>query len=157
MDTPLIDFPAQRINFPAIFAEATLGDVNALDFLRIFLHWVHLIDDVIDGQSPGSGEYVILVNLELLRMLAFNPFWEKHKHSLFPIILQAARAYADSNAWAARPDFRDRASSDVLKSQYQDVWFHVAYLCGGYAHMCRVSEKYRIYDYDSSGLAPVKL
>lgn len=141
---------APRLDFPKIFAEATLGDQHATEFLHAFLHFVHLIDDVIDGQKPhGDAEYVLLVHLEMLRILSFNPFWEKHKVSLFPIVLQSVRAYADSNRWATRPDFRDRASSDVLKSQYQDVWFHVAYLCGGYSHMARISDQFRIYDYDS--------
>lgn len=147
METPQIDFDA-------IFADVTQGDKHALEFLQMFLRWVHLIDDTIDGDRKDHPEYIVGVNLEFCRVLSFNPFWEKHKVSLFPIILQSARAFGDSIRWAERSDFRDRASADVLKSQYQDVWFHVAFLVGGYHHLALITERHRIYDYDSKGQKP---
>jgi hypothetical protein len=143
---------APKLDWPAILEEVCLGNPQAAEFCHTFLHWVHLIDDYIDRDNPNpSQDYVILVNLELLRMLSFNPFWQQHKASLFPVIIQSVQAFADSNRWAKSDDFRKRATADVLKSQYQDVFWHVAYIVGGYEHLNKISQKFRTYDYDAVG------
>lgn len=145
MEPPFLDFTK-------IFSEACCGNAHALEFCHTFLHFVHLIDDQIDrDKPPPDPNYVILVNLELFRVISFNPFWQEHKGSLFPILVQGVQAFADSIRWAQRTDFRDRATADVLKSQYQDVFWHVAYLCGGYRHLDLITRKYRTYNYDATG------
>lgn len=139
----------ENLDFPKIFAEVSCGNQHAYDFCGAFLRWVHLIDDFIDGDKPlEDPEFVIRVNLEAMMTFAFNPFWQEHKAALMPLVIQGAKAYADSIRWAKRENFRDRATSDVLKAQYQEVFWFVAKICGGYDHYDQVTQKYRDYHYD---------
>lgn len=141
-----------NLPFQEIFEEVTLGDRPALEFCFAFLRWVHLIDDFIDGDKPlDDPEQVVRVNLEAMMVFAFNPFWQEHKKELLPLIFQGVKAYADSIRWAQRPDFRDRASADVLKAQYQEVFWYVAKLKGGWKHYDEITRKYRHYHYDVAG------
>lgn len=139
------------IDFQRIFEDCCLGNKEAFEFLRAFLLFVHAADDVIDADKPIDSENFLLVNMEWVRCLSFNSFYQEHKASLYPLIAQSVNDYADSNLWAKRSDFRDRASSDVLKSNYQQIFYQVALLCGGWDHMREMSKKHRVYDYDSAG------
>lgn len=139
----------ERLDFGKVFAEITLGNQAAADFCHAFLAWVHHIDDTIDGDKPGATpEQIVRLNLELALVFAFNPFWQQHKLALIPLVIQGAQAYADSNEWAVRPGARDRQASDVLKSQYAEVFWHVACICGGLDHLQQVTQKYRRFYYD---------
>jgi len=138
------------VDWPRIFADVCCGNQAASEFCFSFLALVHFVDDVIDGETAKwQTDQILRVNLELIRVLSFNPFWEANKNGLFPLVLMSVQQYADSLRWVKREDFRERATSDVLKSQYQDVFWHVAYLCGGYQHMDAISQKYRLYHYDA--------
>ena len=140
-----------RLDFPHVFSEISLGNAAAAEFCRAFLEWVHLIDDFIDADVTHAPEKVIRVNLEALLAFADNEFWLAHHATLLPLLISGVKAYADSNRWAAKPDFRDRATSDVLKSQYQEVLWYVAMICGGYSHYDAMTQKYRSYFYDVHG------
>lgn len=150
----LPDLPAkvQNLNFEAIFSEICCGNRDAFNFCVHFLLWVQLIDDAIDRDKPlGEPEIIARINLEALMTFAFNPFWQEHKKSLMSLVIQGTKAFADSLEWEKRENFRDRAAADVLKSQYQEVFWHVARICGGYDHMDAVTKKYRHYQYDAIG------
>jgi len=139
------------LDFNKVFQEVCAGNRDALAFCHVFLHWVHFIDDVIDNDAPPrTQESIVRLQLEAALTFAFNPFFQANKASLSPLVLQGVKAYADSIAWALRPDGRDRKAAEVLKSQYQEVFWHVAFLCGGYEHMDRITKAYRTYDYDSA-------
>jgi hypothetical protein len=135
------------LDFQRIFSEVTRGDQSAFEFLAAFLIYCHREDDVIDGQ-PWNHDSFLEAGLEWIRVLSFNEFYQKHKATLFPAIVTSLQEYSDSNKWAKSPDFRERATADVLKSSYQSVWILVAYIIGGHAHMRRISETFRTYDFD---------
>lgn len=139
----------EKLDFRQIFEEVAPGNRAAQDFCHAFLAWVHFLDDMVDQDKPEAGpEDIIRLNLELAMVFAFNPFWQEHKTRLIPLIIQGAQAYADSNEWAKSVNARDRLSSDVLKSQYAEVFWHVAYLCGGPELLQQVTRKYRRFNYD---------
>ena len=140
------------MDFDRIFSEVCLGNKDAFEFCAIFLRWVHLIDDCVDADKPiGDLESVTRLHLDAFLVFAFNPFWQAHKKSLLPLVIQGTKAFLDSIEWAERPDFRDRASADVIKAQYQEVFWHVAMICGGYDHIDRVTRLFRHYHYDVTG------
>lgn len=146
------DVRPERLDFPKVFAEVALGNQDAYQFCSTFLCWVHLIDDFIDKDKelPGS-EAVVHLALEVLVTFACNPFWQANKAALKPLIFQGVNAFLDSNRWAKAQDFRDRATADVLKSQYQEVFWHVAEICGGWEHRLAITRQYRHYHYDAVG------
>jgi hypothetical protein len=138
-----------RLDFEAIFADVACGNADALKFLRVFLCWVHLIDDFVDGDKPAwEPDDVVRTSLDAFLTFGFNPFWQQHKAALLPLVMSGTRAWLDSNQWAGHENFRDRASADVLKSQYQEVLWFVAKLCGGWEHYAKVTAKWRKYHYE---------
>lgn len=139
----------ERQDFAKIFGEVCLNQAPAMDFCHAFLAWVHFIDDMIDGDKAApTPDDIIRINLELAMTFAFNPFWTEHKAKLIPLVIQGAQAFADSVDWALRPNTRDRLASDILKSQYGEVFWHVAFICGGLDHLEAVTKKYRQFNYD---------
>lgn len=146
-----VESPRSDLDFPKIFEELCLGNLAAYEFCLAFLMWVHFIDDAIDcDQAWNDPEQVIKVNLQAAMVFAFNTFWNEHKKSLLPLIIQGSSAFADSNDWALRGEKRERQAADVLKAQYQEVFWHVAYLIGGYDHLDRITTKYRNYHFDAA-------
>lgn len=121
---------------------------EAKAFCRSFVNWVHWIDDVLDKDVLWLPRDVVRVNLEMVLAFSDNSFFQSYKHQLMPLVLQASRAFGDSLKWARRESARDRQSSDVLKSFYHEVVWHVAYIVGGWNHLKAVTEQCREIDYD---------
>jgi hypothetical protein len=124
-------------------------NTDAKKFAHAFVAWVHWIDDVIDKDHLWLPADAVRVNLEMLMAFSENPFFQTNKYFLMPLIIQASRAFGDSLKWAERDCIKDRRAADVLKSAYHEVIWHVAYLVGGWDHMCVVTEKCREIDYDA--------
>ena len=137
-------------DFDAIFRDITKGDENAFNFCNAFFRWVHCLDELVDRDKEVPPAAVSMLFFSLVHTLATNLFFQNHKESLLPTMLLASNAWADSEHWKKSPDVLHRITSQVLKSQYQDVFIHVAALCGGQAHMHEVSRKYRDYNYDQN-------
>jgi len=85
------------------------------------------------------------VNVNMLFALARNPFFARHKAWLLPVILTSTVAYMQSNDWTKKEGVLDRIASEILKSQYQDVFWNVAYLVGGFDHQMAMADKYRLF------------
>ncbi len=124
------------------------GDRNAELFCEAFVEWCHWIDDVVDKDKGWSAQDSIEVNLKILMTIPANPFFDRHKASLVPLIIQAFRAWVDSTRMERAPDVRDRRAADVLKSYYHEVIWHVAFLTGGFDHMTQVTRRCRQFSYD---------
>ncbi len=133
----------------AIVTDVARGNKAAFDFLTVFWWFCHWIDDQIDrDHEPLPDQRIVRNNLEVLMTFAVNPFFQEHKNTLLPLIITGVHAYADSLRWAGDPDPIRRKAACVLKSQYQEVLWWVAYLVGGHEHMQAMTEKYRQYDFD---------
>lgn len=129
-----------KTDFRRVFADVTKGDAEATDFCWAFLGWVHFIDDVADGEVAAKWTLPQIVDVNLHAALTFagNPFFRKYRHALWPLILSAARAWVDSE-----DERHDRRMRDVLKTQYQEVFWHVAFLVGGWEHQAVVTALHR--------------
>lgn len=127
------------------------GDAAAMRFCEAFVAWCHWIDDLIDKDKLWLPAAVTRVNLDMLLAFSDNIFFQRHKTSLMPLIVQSFRAFADSCEWEKREDVRDRRSADILKSNYHEVIWHVAFILGGWEHMQQVTARCRKWDYDFQG------
>lgn len=136
--------------FDEIFKDIAKGDTDAYDFCNALFRWVHCLDDLVDKDKLVPPTAVSMLLFSFIHVIACNPFFQKHKTELLSTILLALQAWADSEEWKTRPDVLHRITSQVLKSEYQNVFIHVAALCGGQCHMQEISRKYRDYDYDQN-------
>jgi hypothetical protein len=144
-DSSMVSFD----KFDVIFRDITKGDSDAFDFCNSFFRWTHCLDDLVDRDQEVPASAVAILQYSIFHNLACNPFFQKHKASLLPTMLTASIAWADSEAWKKRENVLHRISSQVLKSQYQDVFIHVAALCGGQVHAHQMSNRYRDYNFDN--------
>lgn len=140
--------PEAPLPWEEIFSDVCAGDVNALEFCRHFVAWCHLIDDVADGELKAGLEAYVWLNLRMMEIFSANPFWQKHRGQLMPVIIASVRAWLDSEEWKRRDGLREQIVAEVIKSQYQDVIWQVAYLCGGWEHLQKVTAKWRDYHFD---------
>lgn len=131
-----------------IIALACNGNRDAEKFCDAFVRWVHWIDDTRDRDHFWSAAETATVNLEAALAFSENPFFQTYKSVLAPLIVQSCRAWVDSEEFAGRESEQDRHASDVMKSFYHDVVWHVAFICGGWEHMREVTARCREYDYD---------
>lgn len=139
---------APPIEFGPLFEEVCLGNQAAVSLCHALLHWMNFIDDVVDGDKTYDLETATRGNLECAMVFAFNDFWLAHAEKLLPLIEQGAQAYLDSVSWALRPEDEHRRAANVLKSQYQEVFWYIARIVGGLDHYERMTAKYRAYQYD---------
>jgi hypothetical protein len=137
------------IDFSAMFADICGDNKPATEFCWTFIKLVHALDDVVDGDKPKPGiEEFAKLNLDAALCFAFNSFWQQHKEKLTPLLIQGVRAWQDSVEWATRENIQERRASDVMKSIYAEVLFHVAYVLGGPERLQKVTAKWRIYNFD---------
>lgn len=131
------------MNLEATFQEITKGDRAAQEFCWSFYRMVHAIDDLVD-REPGADVKTICIDiLRGLHVFSHNTFYEAYKGHLWPLIHQAVVTFVYSNDLLARPDTRSRVIGEVVKSEYQCVFFMVAFLLGGIEHQLAMQNKFR--------------
>jgi hypothetical protein len=131
----------------AAFSDIAAGNKDAFDFCRSAFEFFHLFDDLVDRDHPIDPNETILCLLKFIETLTRNPFYQAHRDDLFATLTTGAFAYAASLRQAADPDVQKRVASEVLKSQYQDVFFRTAFWVGGSRHSIEMDTKYRSYSF----------
>lgn len=136
-----------------MFSEIAKGDSAAEEFLKSFYLWVHNVDDGIDRDKPANAAETAVIHTNLFFVLSKNAFFSKNSATLLPVVLTSALAYVASEERKNSADVLDRITAQVLKSEYINVFFMVAYIIGGWDHALEMSRKWRAYDFDAE---PVK-
>jgi hypothetical protein len=129
------------------FKDITRGNVAAEELMAHLYRWFHYRDDLFDKDKvvPASS---CGFDLALLQTFSKNPFFQKHQDYLWPVFTMATLAWIASESLKNAPDVLDRLTGQVLKSQYQDYFFAVAYCVGGFDHALEMARKYRGYCFD---------
>jgi hypothetical protein len=124
------------------------GNDEAYALCLALYHWAHTVDDLYDRDQEVTPEWWAEINLTLLDMSWRNSFFRQHYPALFPVIRQSLAAWAASEEYRTHEDVRDRVIAEVLKSQYQDIFFEIAFWCGGLAHQRRCDKELREYSFN---------
>lgn len=125
------------------------GDRNAAAFCMALRHFLHLIDDLVDGDREHSQEEIAKTLAGFFTAVAANPFWLSFSARLCPIIVQGIRAWVDADEWAASGLKWKAIASDIFKSYYHEVFYQVAFLTGGWEHMATITKKFRRVNWDN--------
>jgi hypothetical protein len=137
------------------FEDIARGDKAAVEFMSAFYLWVHAQDDLIDRDKPANPAASTGFNLQILRAFATNIFFQKHQDFIWPVILTGALAYIVSEDKRKAEDVLDRITAQILKSQYADVFFAIAFLIGGFDHALTMKRKYHNYSFDDENSTPL--
>lgn len=135
-------------DIPTVFTDVAKGESAAYDFLAALYLWIHKQDDLIDRDKPVAPEITVGHDLNVIWEVSRNPFFQKHKDFLWPLFVLSGISYIASEDFKTRPDVLDRITAQVLKSEYMNILFGVAYCVGGYDHAVAMSRKYRSYCFD---------
>jgi hypothetical protein len=117
------------------------GDEVAVQWLLAWNGYVHLIDDIIDGEDDSPE--TVLKTFVLAAELYTHPFFVKHAARLKQIVLNCTNAYADSVAWEKSSEEWQRQFADHYRHFGAEMVVAVATICGGYGHARDISPELR--------------
>ena len=109
---------------------AWTNDPYAVQFIVQFSDACELFDDMIDKDKPIPDDHVVRVLFVLLTEMPLNPFFDRHKTSLIPVIVTGINAWLDANQLEKGSD-NDRVFSYVLRDWYAELIAFVVYLTRG--------------------------
>ncbi len=89
------------------------NNLSAYQWLFLYRHYCHAIDDIIDiPERRSDNEYILLVFNKALDVLS-HPFYLAHVNRLYSVIKVIHNTYCDSVQW--------EASNETWKKLYADV------------------------------------
>lgn len=135
------DTPEWRAERDAKLA-AWVGDARAVQFIVDFADACELFDDLIDRDREIEADHVTRVLFNLLTELPLNPFFDKWKGQLIPLIITGINAWLDANA-LENGDANDKVFAYVLRDWYMEFVSFVIYLTRGRDAMRAVSLEVR--------------
>lgn len=116
------------------------------DALMFVFHWgiyCHGIDDIIDGNPSMQKSEEIISAFAQANVLYSLPFYRDNWSRLQPVVMLVTNAYADSVSFEGSEEAGKKTMSDVLRFAGNEMLFAVALICGGYAHMRKLSAEIR--------------
>lgn len=119
-----------------------VADPAAIAFFLTVADASELFDDIVDQDKPLESGHVERVLFALLTSLPMNPFFDKFKHQLCPIMHTGINAWLDATEMeksAGTP--RHRAY--VLRDWNLELLMYVVYLTRGRDYMRTVSLEIR--------------
>lgn len=125
------------------------GNPGALEFLRVFARRAHAVDDLADLDVPmavdvsNRVQHLAYIETEWLLLLSSNTFFLAHRAQLVPAMILALNAWVDSERF-------DGDVRDVVKGQWHEVVWLVAFLVGGTNHLRAMTWRFRAYDLEQS-------
>lgn len=131
-----------------MFNDIAKGDSQAVEFMCSLHRFFHMEDDLVDRDREVPAQEVVTSNLWLMFAFSHNEFFQRHKTFLWPTLVTSALAWQASEEFKKREDICDKIASQVLKSEYLNVYLGVAYCLGGFEHAEAMSRKYRRYHFD---------
>ncbi len=115
-----------------------VGDPAAIRFILDFSDTCELFDDIIDRDKELQDAHVIRVLFAVLTEMPLNPFFDRYKHQLIPIIVTGINAWLDATTLEQGSD-NDLVFAYVLRDWYMEFVAYIIYLVRGRDYMRSVS------------------
>lgn len=126
---------------PEYLERVCCGNVEAMEFVRMWARYAHEVDDIIDGDRVEAEE--ILSTFALAILLYSHPFYLRNMVHLRAVLLNITSMYADTVQWERGDVGWKAVVADALRCCGNEVTFAVAMICGGYDHVRTISAKHR--------------
>lgn len=120
-----------------------VGDPAAVAFFLTVADASEFFDDVVDQDKPLEAGHTERVLFALLTQLPMNPFFDKFKHQLCPIMHTGINAWLDATAMERTWDDTKRHRAYVLRDWNLELLMYVVYLTRGRDYMRSVSLEIR--------------
>ncbi len=124
------------MNKEQLFAEICAGNVQAFEFINLWLKHAHFVDDIIDKEVPQQD---IVRSYVEAQYLFTHPFFLEHRDRLYSLHILSAVAYVNSNDL----ELTHEKLSDSLRSFGSHLLVLVAGICAPegepvFDRMCRL-------------------
>jgi hypothetical protein len=119
-----------------------IQDPYAVRFIIDFGDTCELFDDMIDRDKPIEDDHIVRVLFKVLTEIPLNPFFDRFKSQLIPIIITGINAWLDSNTLENGSD-NDKVFAYVLRDWYMEFVAYVVYLTRGRDYMRDTSMEIR--------------
>lgn len=119
-----------------------IGDPHAVDFIRYWGGVCELWDDLVDNDKIITRNRVDSVFWTILTELPLNPFFDRYKHQLIPILVTGINAWQDSNE-LEKGTVSDKMFAYVLRDWCREFICYVVYLTRGREYLRSVSMEIR--------------
>jgi hypothetical protein len=106
------------------------GDQWAVQFLVDLLYIIHVWDDLIDKDKKRSDGEINDAFKKCFIDIPSNPFYEKYRYDLRPLILNMILQWEDANTLDHGSD-HDKHMAFMLRAGYFQIVNYCAYLTGG--------------------------
>jgi hypothetical protein len=113
-------------------------------FHRHVQRCLRVFDDVWDGDKPIGPEFTERVLFNVLTEIPLNPFFDRFKANLIPLIISGINAWLDANR-LEKGDPNERVFAYVLRDWYMEFVSFVIYLTRGREYMRDVSLDVRLF------------
>lgn len=123
------------------------GNADAFNFLWSLWNFMQMLDDAIDNDKPVSVEEAAASTIKFVGELSFNPFYQKCKHMIYPLLGQVAERWASAETMALSSKDNERDMARFVRCGDVDFMLAVAFIIGGWDHM-RSVQAVRGYDED---------
>jgi hypothetical protein len=119
-----------------------LEDEHAVRFVLDVGQVAEVWDDLIDKDKDVDARDINHVFFTLLTQLPLNPFFDRYKFQLTPLMITGINTWHDANTLETGSD-NDKAMAYVLRDWYIELVMFVVYLLHGYKKMREVSMEIR--------------
>jgi hypothetical protein len=120
--------------FPQLLEQAANDNADALVFLKCYMDLGHKIDDIVDDPETPK-EQVVQTFLLAVILFSANPFYQRYREQLYPLLVASLNSYATSVAWEKSDREHRRTMADSLRASGIQVVEFVALICGGIERM----------------------
>lgn len=124
--------------------EEWIGDASAIAFIVQFSDFCEVIDDLWDGDKPVTKDDLTRILFVMLTELPLNPFFDRFKPQLIPIIVTGINAWLDANELEQGGE-NDKVFAYVLRDWYAELISFVIYLARGRDYLRSVSMEVRVF------------
>lgn len=115
-----------------------VGDPDAVRFIVQFADVCEVFDDLWDKDKPVTKDDLSRILFALLTEMPLNPFFDRFKGNLVPLLITGINAWLDANA-LEQGTRNERVFAYVLRDWYMEFVSFVIYLTRGREFMRAVS------------------
>jgi len=126
-----------------LYREAGCNQADAVDFLFAWHAYCHELDDVVDNPLSPETPEMLLASQVRAACLYTCPFFQQNAAALRPLVFLIASAWGDSVKFEHSGDSGLRTYGDSLRLVGNEMVCAVALICGGFAHLRRISPRLR--------------
>ena len=105
-------------------------DISAVKFIIDIGNTAEVWDDLVDKDKEVSTDDINLAFYTLLIEMPVNPFFDRFKKDLIPLMIAGINAWQDANELEKGSD-NDKAIAYVLRDWYVELVMFVVYLLHG--------------------------